>query len=57
MANLANRLQFAKLKPFKVVVYVNKPLADLFIRQNFSAKCLKRANLPHIFPGGRTRSC
>ena len=31
--NLANRLQFTKLKPSKLVVIINIPLADLFIRQ------------------------
>ena len=40
LANLVNRLQFAKLKPFEVVVTINKLLADL----------LKRANLPNILP-------
>ena len=35
LANLVNCLQFAKLKPSKVVVTINKPLADLFIRQTF----------------------
>ena len=31
LANLVNCLQFAKLKPSKVVVTINNPLADLFI--------------------------
>ena len=35
LVNLANRLRFAKLKPSKVVVTINNPLADLFIRQTF----------------------
>ena len=36
LANLANRLRFAKLKPSKLVVTINNPLADLFIRKLFS---------------------
>ena len=48
--NLVNRLQFAKPKPSKLVVTINNPLADLFIRQTFSAKHLKRVNLPNILP-------
>ena len=35
LANLANRLQFAKLKPSKLVVTIDNPLADLLIRQTF----------------------
>ena len=37
-------------KPSKVVVTINNLLADLFIRQTFFAKCLKRVNLSNIFP-------
>ena len=29
LVNLANRLQFANLKPFKVVITINNPLDDL----------------------------
>ena len=50
LANLANYLQFTKLKPLKVAITINKPLADLFIRQTFSIKCLKRVNSPNILP-------
>ena len=50
LANLANRLQFAKLKPSKLVVTIDNPLADLFISQTFSTKCLKTVNLPNILP-------
>ena len=52
MANLANHLQFAKLKPFKVAVYVNKPLADLFIRQNFFRQMFEKSQFATQFPGG-----
>ena len=38
LVNLVNRLQFAKLKPSKVVVTINNHLADLFVYQTFSAK-------------------
>ena len=37
LANLTNFLRFAKLKPFKLVVLINSLLADLHIRQTFSA--------------------
>ena len=33
LANLMNRLQFVKLKSSKLVVTINNPLADPFIRQ------------------------
>ena len=35
LANLANCLQFVKLKPSKLVVIINNPLADLLIHQTF----------------------
>ena len=35
LENLANRLRFPKLKPSKVVVTINNPLANLFIRKIF----------------------
>ena len=35
LANMANRLQFAKLKPSKLVVLMNNLLVDLFINQTF----------------------
>ena len=35
LANLANRLRFAKLKPSKLIVTIDNPMADLFIRQTF----------------------
>ena len=50
LANLANRLRFAKLKPSEVVVTINNPLADLFIRQTFSTKCLEGVNSSNILP-------
>ena len=33
LANLANRLRYAKLKPSKLVLTINNLLADLLIRQ------------------------
>ena len=38
LVNLANHLQFDKLKPSKLVVTINNLLADLFIRQTLSPK-------------------
>ena len=38
------------IKPPKLVVSINNPLADLFIHQTFSAKPLKRVNSPNISP-------
>ena len=35
LANLANCLRFAKLKPSKLIVTIDNPMADLFIRQTF----------------------
>ena len=32
LVNLANCLRFAKLKPSKLIVTIDNPLADLFIR-------------------------
>ena len=55
LANLANRLQFAKLKPSKVVVTINNPLADLSFAKLFSAKRLKIANSPYILPAKLSR--
>ena len=42
LANLANRLQFAKLKPSKLIVTIDNPLADLFIRQTFFRQTLEK---------------
>ena len=50
LANLANRPWFAKLKPSKLVVTIDNLLADLFIRQTFSAKYLERVNSPKFLP-------
>ena len=55
MANLANHLRFAKLKPSKLVVTIDNPLADLFIRQTFSAKRLKIVDSPNILPAKLSR--
>ena len=35
LANLANRLRFAKLKPSKLIVTIDNPMSDLFICQTF----------------------
>ena len=43
LANLANHLQFAKLKPSKLVVTIDNPLADLFIRQTFFCQTLEKS--------------
>ena len=43
LANLANRLQFAKLKPSKLVVTIDNPLADLLIRQTFFRQTLEKS--------------
>ena len=55
LAKLANRMRFAKLKPSKLVVTIDNPLADLFIRQTFSAKRLKRVDSPNILPAKLSR--
>ena len=41
--NLANHLRFTKLKPSKLAITINKPLADLFIRQTFFCQMLKKS--------------
>ena len=43
LANLANRLRFAKLKPSKLVVTIDNPLADLLIRQTFFRQTLEKS--------------
>ena len=50
LANLANRLQFAKLKPSKLVLTINDPLVIHSFAKLFSTKHLKRANSPNILP-------
>ena len=45
MTNLANHLQFAKLKPLEVVGTINKPLADPFICQTFFCQTLEKDTL------------
>ena len=42
LVNLANRLRFAKLKPSKLVVTIDNPLADVFIRQTFFREMLEK---------------
>ena len=41
--SLANRLRFAKLKPPKLVVTIDNPLADLFICQTFFRQTLEKS--------------
>ena len=53
--NLANRLQFTKLKPSKVVVTINNPLADLSIRQTFSRQMLEKSKLAKYSPAKLSR--
>ena len=43
LANLANRLRFAKLKPSKLIVTIDNPLPDLFIRQTFFCQTLENS--------------
>ena len=45
LANLVNRLdlQFAKLKPSKLVVTIDNPLADLFIHQTFLRQTFEKS--------------
>ena len=50
LAYLVNPQRFTKLKPSKLVVTINNPLADLFICQIFSARHLKRINSSNILP-------
>ena len=50
LVNLVNHLQFAKLKPSKVVVTINNPLADLFIRQTFFHQTLEKSKFAKPSP-------
>ena len=43
LANLANHLRFAKLKPSKLIVAIDNPLADLFIHQTFFCQMLENS--------------
>ena len=52
LANLANSRQFTELKPSKVIVTINNPLADLFICQTIF---LKRVKSPNILPAKLSR--
>ena len=49
-ANLVNRQQFIKLKPSKLVLKINNPLADLLIRQTFFCQMLGKSQLAKLFP-------
>ena len=46
--SLANRLQFAKLKPSKAAVTINNPLTDLFIHQTFFHQTFSLPNFSAI---------
>ena len=48
LANLANRLQFAKLKPSKLVLTINNLLADLLIRQTFFCQMLETSHFAKL---------
>ena len=52
LANLANRLRFTKLKPSKLIVTIDNPMADLFIRQTFFRQTL---DSPNILPAKLSR--
>ena len=49
LVNLVNRLRFAKLKPSKVVVTINNPLADLFIRQPFFRQRFEKSKFAECY--------
>ena len=48
LANLANRLQFTKLKPSKLVLTINNLLADLLIRQTFFCQMLETSQFAKL---------
>ena len=48
--NLANRLQFTKLKPSKVVVTIYKPLAGLFIHKFFFCQTFEKSKFAKHSP-------
>ena len=48
LANLANHLQFTKLKSSKLVVTINKSLADLFICQTFFCQTLEKSKFAKL---------
>ena len=50
LANLANRLRFAKLKPSKLVLTINNLLADLLIHQTFPRQMLETSHFAKLFP-------
>ena len=55
LTNLANHLRFAKLKPSKLVVTIDNPLADLLIRQTFFRQTLEKVDSPNILPAKLSR--
>ena len=50
MANLANRPQFAKLKPSKLVLTINNLLADVLIQQTFFRQMLETSEFTKLSP-------
>ena len=50
LANMTNHLQFAKLKPSKLVVSMNNLVVDLFIHQTFFCKMLEKSKFAKHFP-------
>ena len=50
LVNLAYRLRFTKLKPSKLVVTNNNPLADLLIRQTFFRQTIEKSKFSKHSP-------
>ena len=50
LANLANCLWFAKLKPSKLVLTINNLLADLLIRQTFFRQIVEKSQFANFYP-------
>ena len=50
LVNLASCLQFAKLKPSKLVVTINNPLAELFIHRTFFCQKLEKSKFAKHSP-------
>ena len=48
--NLENHLQFVKVKPYKVVVTIDNPLADLFIHQTFFSQTFEKNKIAKFLP-------
>ena len=50
LVNLANRRQFAKLKPSKLIPTIDNPLADPFIRQTLKNSRFAKHSARQTFP-------